>query len=73
MKKLLIMLAAALLATACNAKPQSAKQEAKVINPNAKTLVAYFSVTGNTKKVAQNLARAIGADTYEIKPAVPYF
>ncbi len=38
----------------------------------AKTLVAYFSVTGTTAKVAGNLAEAIGADLYEIKPEVPY-
>lgn len=37
-----------------------------------KALVAYFSATGNTKKVAQNLAKALDADIYEIKPAVPY-
>lgn len=28
----------------------------------SKSLVAYFSVTGTTKQVAQNLAEAIGAD-----------
>lgn len=38
----------------------------------SKSLVAYFSVTGTTKQVAQNLAEAIGADLYEIKPEVPY-
>ena len=37
-----------------------------------KILVAYFSATGNTKRVAKNLARAIGADTYEITPLNPY-
>lgn len=37
-----------------------------------KTLVAYFSASGVTAKVAQSLAGAIGADLYEIKPAVPY-
>ena len=72
MRKLLILLVSALLATACNVKPQTAKQETKVMNPNAKTLVAYFSATGNTKKVAENLAKATGADLYEIKPVVPY-
>lgn len=35
-------------------------------------LVAYFSATGTTAKVAETLADAIGADLYEIKPAVPY-
>ncbi len=37
-----------------------------------KTLVAYFSASGTTAKVAQKLAQAAGADLYEIKPAVPY-
>lgn len=37
-----------------------------------KVLVAYFSCSGITAKVAQNLAEAIGADIYEIKPQVPY-
>ncbi|MBO4297804.1 MAG: flavodoxin [Clostridia bacterium] len=37
-----------------------------------KALVAYFSASGVTKKVAQRLAEAIGAPIYEIRPAVPY-
>ena len=37
-----------------------------------KTLIAYFSPTGTTKKAAQKLADITGADLYEIKPAVPY-
>lgn len=37
-----------------------------------KTLVAFFSASGTTKKVAENLSKAIGADLYEIKPAIPY-
>ena len=38
----------------------------------SKKLVAYFSASGTTAKVAVNLAKALGADIYEIKPAVPY-
>lgn len=38
----------------------------------SKTLVAYFSATGTTKRVAERLARAAQADLFEIKPAVPY-
>ena len=38
----------------------------------AKKLVAYFSATGVTKNTAENLAEAISADIYEIKPAVLY-
>lgn len=35
-------------------------------------LVAYFSATGTTAKVAKNLAEAAGADLYEIRPQTPY-
>ena len=35
-------------------------------------LVAYFSASGTTAKAAKVLAKAAGADLYEIKPAVPY-
>ncbi|MBQ3627133.1 MAG: flavodoxin, partial [Synergistaceae bacterium] len=38
----------------------------------SKRLVAYFSASGVTEKVAKNLAEAAGADLYEIKPKVPY-
>ena len=35
-------------------------------------LVAYFSASGVTARAAELLAGAVGADLYEIKPAVPY-
>ena len=38
----------------------------------SKKLVAYFSASGVTAKVAQTLAEAIGADIFEIAPKVPY-
>ncbi len=38
----------------------------------SKTLVAFFSASGVTRRVAENLATAAGADIYEIRPAVPY-
>ena len=37
-----------------------------------KTLVAYFSASGKTAKVAEKLAAKVGADLYEIKPTVKY-
>lgn len=37
-----------------------------------KKLVAYFSASGTTKKAAERLAKAVGADLFEIKPTVPY-
>lgn len=38
----------------------------------AKKLVAYFSASGTTKKTAELLAEAAGADLYEITPKVAY-
>ena len=38
----------------------------------SKKLVAYFSACGTTANVAKNLAKAAGADLYEIRPAVSY-
>ena len=37
-----------------------------------KALVAYFSASGTTARVAADLASAIGADLFEIEPAEPY-
>lgn len=37
-----------------------------------KTLVAYFSRTGNTRVIAGQIHRARGATLFEIKPAAPY-
>ena len=38
----------------------------------SKKLVAYFSASGVTERVAIRLAEAAEADLYEIKPEVPY-
>ncbi len=38
----------------------------------AKKLVAYFSASGVTAKVADMLAAAVGADIHEIRPKTPY-
>jgi flavodoxin len=37
-----------------------------------KTMVAYFSASGSTAKLAKNLAAAAQADCYEIRPVTPY-
>ena len=39
---------------------------------NKKILVAYFSCSGVTRKVAESLAQAAEADLYEIEPEIPY-
>ena len=38
----------------------------------SKKLVAYFSASGVTAKVADMLADAVGADIHEVQPKVPY-
>ena len=38
----------------------------------SKTLVAYFSASGVTAKLARTLAAVTGADLFEIKPVTPY-
>ena len=37
-----------------------------------KTLIAYFSAEGNTARVAEEAAKALGADLFEIRPEKPY-
>jgi len=61
---LLIIGAGVVFALQNNSKENPVKSE--------NTLVAYFSATGTTKRVAQNLAKVTGADIYEIKPLKPY-
>ena len=38
----------------------------------SRKLVAYFSASGVTAKLAEALSEAIGADLYAIEPEVPY-
>ena len=38
---------------------------------NQKILVAYFSATGVTARTAKEIADAVGADLYEIRPQKP--
>ncbi len=37
-----------------------------------KVLIAYFSASGVTARAAKEMAAAVGADLYEIRPAAPY-
>lgn len=60
MKK--ILLAGMLLAMSVGAHAQTAK----------KFLVAYFSWSGSTKALAEEIQRQTGADIYRIEPLVPY-
>ena len=66
MKRIVLMMAA-LLTICLSACSQKQKE-----NKNMKVLVAYFSATGTTKAVAEQLAAVAGADLHEIQPEVPY-
>lgn len=37
-----------------------------------KTLIAYFSAEGNTARAAEDAAKMLDADLFEIKPEAPY-
>ena len=39
---------------------------------SGRALIAYFSASGTTARVARGMADATGADLYEIRPAQPY-
>lgn len=58
----------------CKQNGKKAVFVATAVKPvfNKKSLVAYFSCTGTTEKVAKKIANATSADLYEIKPQVPY-
>ena len=57
---------------ATSAPAQSAQADSKALAAKGKILVAYFSATGHTRTLAENTAKALNADLYEIRPEVPY-
>jgi flavodoxin len=75
MKKLVSILAVALLLGACQNSNQNSNSEESEANAEKKTtLVAYFSASEvrATERVAKNLATAVDADLFEIVPAMAY-
>lgn len=86
-KKLLLLLFTLLMLVACSSNKQAQTEdkvlditdESETLEDNANTevsedkvLVAYFSGTGNTEKVAEYIANHLNADLFEIIPEVPY-
>lgn len=83
LKKILALSCALLMAvtiTACGTSESNDNSESKQTTEAEKTtqsadtnvLVAYFSATGNTKTVAEQIADVTGGELYEIEPAEPY-
>lgn len=70
MKKFLLM--AAVVLSACSAKSQNAETEETAPTEEPKALVAYFSATGNTQNVANQIVEVTGADIFEITPVELY-
>ena len=65
-----VIAAAASTLMACGKKASAAKATQTESAP--KVLVAYFSATGTTKAAAEKVAKATGAELFEIKPTEAY-
>lgn len=73
MRKLIFIVTAfaAMALVACNAQTKQERTNQQE-DKQMKTLVAYFSASGVTKGVAEQLAKVVGADLLEITPAQRY-
>ena len=80
MKKLLLTILPMFILGACNSqpvasssKPSSDSKSIQPINPgDSNILVAYFSVTNNTKTLAEYAFEHLGSDIFEIVPKQEY-
>ena len=52
--------------------PLLASANVRAAPANGRTLVAWFSRSGNTRVIAGQIARSLQADRFEIRPARPY-
>lgn len=72
----LTALSAMILATACSKdddfNPDNQNSDEIQYDGNRKILVAYFSATGNTQRLAEQIITATGADAFRIEAAEPY-
>ena len=68
---LVILLSAVVLVTSVLMINYRAKAEEQIMT-NKKVLVAYFSATGTTEKLANKLAKVTNADLFKITPEQPY-
>ena len=66
LKMMIIIATAMVTAVSCGPKKETQKEEAP------KMLVLYYSQTGNTKAVAEEIANILGADIEEITMLEPY-
>lgn len=55
-----------------SADTQGGASSGDVENQGEKTLVVYYSASGNTEQAANYIAEATGGDLFELQPAEPY-
>lgn len=71
-----IVLALIFTCTACQSKKETAKKENKtqidLKEANSKSLVVYFSWSGNTQNIAKEIQKQTNSDIFEIVPEVAY-
>ena len=77
MKRLLILVLFIFILVGCNANTTSIKTTTNTDNTTSKLntsniLVAYFSVTNNTEKIANNIKEYLNSDIFEIIPKEEY-
>ena len=77
MKRLLILVLFIFALVGCNANTTSIKTTTNTDNTTSKintsnVLVAYFSVTNNTEKIANNIKEYLNSDIFEIIPKEEY-
>ena len=79
MKKMCTLMLALLLVftcSACSNKKATAKKENKtqtdLKEANSKSLVVYFSWSGNTQNIAREIQKQTNSDIFEIIPEVAY-
>ena len=75
MKKIIPLLVSALMLlslSACGSKTTAPETTTALAASGGKTLIVYFSATGNPKAAAEAIAAATGGDLLELEPAEPY-
>ena len=75
MKKIIPLLVSTLMLlnlAACGSKATAPETTTAPAASGGKTLVVYFSATGNTKAAAEAIAAATDGDLLELEPAEPY-
>lgn len=54
------------------ATTESSSDQAATTSGSTKTLIVYYSATGNSEKVANDIAQATGGDLFELEPVDAY-